>query len=149
MSCTKHRRVRALVLLALDAVETHLLFAVVNIAAVDECCSIDTFGLLAHELDHVGLECVLRALRELAVDNADARFIVDFLYFLGWFPIWILDTIAIEQEHPLVDLEIFNVELGHEANKKDRFSSQGQVAFDFFIAALDILLAVKDEDKLV
>jgi len=92
----EHCRVGALVLVAIDGVETHLLFAVVLVTTVDKGCRVDALGLLAHELDHVRLKSLLGAFGELAVHNADAGFIVDFLDFLGWLPIWILDAVAVK-----------------------------------------------------
>jgi hypothetical protein len=57
-----------------------------------------------------------------------------------------LHAISIDQENPLVHLEVFYVQRGEQLNQFDGFDSQVSVIFVF---ALAFLLDLKDADELI
>ena len=85
--------------------------------------------LLAHKLDHVWLEGFVEAFAQFSVDITDQVLIIALNILLTVVLILKRYAIAIEQEHPLVDLEIFDVQLRHQLNNLDSFEGKHQVAF--------------------
>lgn len=85
--------------------------------------------LLAHELDHVWLEGFVEAFAQFSVDIANQVLIIALNILLTVVLVLKRYAIAIEQEHPLVDLEIFDVQLRHQLNNLDSFEGKHQVTF--------------------
>lgn len=77
--------------------------------------------LLAHKLDHVWLEGFVQTFAQFPIDIANQILIVALNLLLTIVLILQRNAVAIEQEHPLVDLEIFDVQLRHQLNDLDCF----------------------------
>lgn len=121
-------------LLALDFVEFELLHIV-----VDWIIFLTKLALVTHELDQVRLEEVHTLWPSLFASQILIVLLLLLLRLLGRLAFsWdalregpihgVIDTVAVEQEHPLVHLEVLDVQLGHEFNDFDTLDRKPVVA---------------------